>query len=213
MLIGFALALAIAYVVFFANWFKPATIKIYHVTRPSGYAMQTRRDVPAPPITFGLEGDYKLKEIKVVPLAEWQTNHDALPVWHLVADSDPAPVKTFVYGQHHPRHETRRARGATAAASARRGLPPVRHRRKSPGLARFQNWRQRARSKINLPLCLDPRPRQMTGGPIAFFDFPEGRDFRLAAFFRYRTTRVERAARRRMNRRRHVAGQNNALPF
>jgi len=99
-LIGFALALAITYVVFFANWFKPATIKIYHVTRPSGYAMQTRRDVPAPPITFGFEGGYKLTEIKVVPLAEWQTNHDALPVWHLVADSDPAPVKTIVYGQH-----------------------------------------------------------------------------------------------------------------
>ena len=100
MLIGIALALAIVYAIFFAHWFKPATIKIYHVTRPSGYAMQTRRDVPAPPITFGLEGDYKLTEIKAVCLAEWQTNHDAQPVWHLVADTDPAPVTTFVYGQH-----------------------------------------------------------------------------------------------------------------
>jgi hypothetical protein len=99
-LIGLALALAITYTVFFAHWFKPRTIKIYHVTRPTGYAMQTRRDVPPPPITFGLEGACKPSEIEVVPLAEWQTNHDVLPVWHLVADSDPGPVQTFVYGQH-----------------------------------------------------------------------------------------------------------------
>ena len=98
-LIGFAFALAIIYAVFFANWFKPATIKIYHVTRPSGYAMQTRREVPAPPITFNLQGDYKLTEIKVVSLAAWQANQITLPVWHLVADSDPDPVESFVYGQ------------------------------------------------------------------------------------------------------------------
>lgn len=98
-LIGFALALAIAYGVFFAHWFKPRTIKIYHVTRPTGYAMQTRRDLSPPPITFGLEDACQLSEIKAVPLAEWQTNHAVQPVWHLVADSDPAPVKTFVYGQ------------------------------------------------------------------------------------------------------------------
>jgi heat shock protein HspQ len=100
MLIGFALALAVLYAAFFAHWLKPGTIAIYHVTRPSGYAMQTRREVPAPPITFGLERDYELTEIKAVSLAEWQTNHNVLPVWHLVADADPAPVKTFVYGQH-----------------------------------------------------------------------------------------------------------------
>jgi hypothetical protein len=98
-LIGFALALAITYAVFFANWFKPGTIKIYHVTRPTGSAMQTRHVAPAPPLTFGLEGDYKLTEIKAVPLAEWQTNQNVLPVWHLVSDSNSVPVKSFVYGQ------------------------------------------------------------------------------------------------------------------
>ena len=97
--IGFALALVIAYAAFFANWFKSGTIKIYHVTRPTGFALQTRRGGPAPPLTFGLEGDYKLTEIKAVLLAEWQTNHDVPPVWHLVMDSDPEPVKFFVYGQ------------------------------------------------------------------------------------------------------------------
>jgi hypothetical protein len=99
MLIGFALALAITYVIFFTNRFKPATIIIYHLTRPTGYAMQTRRSGPAPPITFGLEGTHILTEIKAVPLTEWQTNHNVPPVWHLVADSNPEAVQSFVYGQ------------------------------------------------------------------------------------------------------------------
>jgi hypothetical protein len=99
MLIGLALALAIVYAVFFANWFKPETIKIYHLTRPSGYAMQTRRDAPAPPITFGLEGEHKLTEIQAVPLAAWQADQGTLPVWHLVSDSNSVPVQSFVYGQ------------------------------------------------------------------------------------------------------------------
>src|ERR1700690_3396223 len=97
MLIGFALALAISYAVFFAPWFKPGTINIFHVTRPSGYAMQTRRNGPAPPITFNLQGVYKLTEIKVVSLAAWQTNQNTLPVWHLDADSGSEPVQSFVY--------------------------------------------------------------------------------------------------------------------
>lgn len=100
MLVGFALALAITYAIFFTNRFKPTTIKIYHLTRPPGYAMQTRRNGPPPPITFGLEGPRLLTEIKVVPLAEWQTKHDVLPVWHLVSDSNPEAVQSFVYGQH-----------------------------------------------------------------------------------------------------------------
>jgi hypothetical protein len=99
MLIGLALTLAVVYAVFFAHWVKPGTINIYHVTRPSGYAMQTRRNGPAPPITFNLQGDYNLTEIKAVSLAAWQANPNAQPVWHLVADSGTGPVNTFIYGQ------------------------------------------------------------------------------------------------------------------
>jgi hypothetical protein len=100
MLVGLALALAVAYAVFFMNWFKPATIRIYHLTRPTGYAMRTGRDVPVPPMTFGLEGSYRLTEIKAVVLAEWQTNRHALPAWDLVSDSNSVPVNFFTYGQH-----------------------------------------------------------------------------------------------------------------
>ena len=96
---GFALALAILYAVYFTNWFKLEPIRIFHLTRPTNFAMRTRRDASAPPITFGLEGSYKLTEIKAVPLAEWQTNQNARPVWHLVSDSNSVPVKFFVYGQ------------------------------------------------------------------------------------------------------------------
>jgi hypothetical protein len=99
MLIGLMLALAIAYAVFFTNWFRPRTIKIYHLTRPRGYALRTRRNVPTPPITFGLESVYRLTEIEAVPLAAWETNHDVLPIWHLISDSNSVPVKSFVYGQ------------------------------------------------------------------------------------------------------------------
>ncbi len=99
MLVGLLFALAIAYAVFFMNWFKPAIIKIYHLTRPVGYAMRARRDDPAPPLTFGLEGSYQLTEVKVVVLAEWQTNRHVLPVWDLVSDSNSVPVKFFAYGQ------------------------------------------------------------------------------------------------------------------
>ena len=99
MLIGLALTLAVVYAVFFAHWFKPGTINIYHVTRPSGYAMQTRRNGPAPLITFNLQGDYNLTEIKAVPLAAWQANPNAQPVWHLVSDSASVPVESFIYGE------------------------------------------------------------------------------------------------------------------
>jgi hypothetical protein len=84
---------------------------IYHTFRPRGYAMQTRRNVPAT-LSFGLGGRFQLTEIEVVPLTEWQTNHSVAPVWHLVSDSNSVPVNVFSYGQ--------RIRGMqTAVAGAR----------------------------------------------------------------------------------------------
>jgi hypothetical protein len=29
----------------------------------------------------------------------WQTNQNVMPVWHLIFNSNSAPVKIFVYGQ------------------------------------------------------------------------------------------------------------------
>ena len=50
-------------------------------------------------VAFGLDRDYGLTEIKVVPLVEWQTDHSVLPLWHLVSDSKSEPIKFFLYGQ------------------------------------------------------------------------------------------------------------------
>lgn len=84
---------------------------IYHTFRPRGSAMQARRNVPAT-LSFGLGGRFQLTEIKVVPLAAWQTNHSVAPVWHLISSSNSVPVNVFSYGQ--------RIRGMqTAVAGAR----------------------------------------------------------------------------------------------
>jgi hypothetical protein len=94
--------LAGVYVFYFTDWFKP---KIIHISSTSR-AMRSRfRNAPAGntapvPVIFSLEPQSKLTEIKVVPLAVWQTNQAVLPVWHLVASSNSMPVKMFVYGQH-----------------------------------------------------------------------------------------------------------------
>ena len=50
-------------------------------------------------VAFGLDRDYRLTEVKIVPLAEWQTNQSALPLWHLVSDPRSAPTRFFSYGQ------------------------------------------------------------------------------------------------------------------
>src|SRR5487761_1994206 len=95
------IALAGVYVFYFTDWFKPKIIHISHTSR----ALRSRFGNPAAakaemiPITFAVEPQCQLTEITVVPLAAWQTNQNTLPLWHLVASSNAAPIKIFVYGQ------------------------------------------------------------------------------------------------------------------
>jgi hypothetical protein len=97
LLIAFALALGVVYVRYFTGWFRPQPIQIAHTSRN----LRARNLPPgaAPPLTFGLNRQCQLTEIKVVPLAAGQTNQDRLPVWHLISDSNSVPVKVFSYGQ------------------------------------------------------------------------------------------------------------------
>lgn len=100
MLVVLAAVLAIVYAVYFTDWFAPKTFKIFHTNRnfrPQRPG-QIRNGI-LPSLQFGLNRALRLTEIKVVPLAEWQTNQHALPLWHLVTDSNSVPVKSFVYGQ------------------------------------------------------------------------------------------------------------------
>lgn len=95
------LVLAGVYVFYFTDWFKPKIIQITHTSRAFGRQARARArvDPASVPITFGLEPPCRITEIKVVPLAAWQTNQDILPVWHLVYSSNAPPVKMFFYGQ------------------------------------------------------------------------------------------------------------------
>lgn len=96
LLIALAVALASVYVIYFTDWFKPKTMRIFYTTRNLG--SRRPRAGGEPNLIFDLNRPFRLTEIKVIPLAEWQTNRHALPLWHLVSDSNSIPVKLFHYG-------------------------------------------------------------------------------------------------------------------
>jgi hypothetical protein len=100
LLVSVAVALAAAYVVWFTDWFRPQTLGIYHTSRylRRNFRRPQRGDV-LPTLIFGVSRPVHLTDLKVVPLAAFETNKDVLPVWHLVSDSNSVPVKTFFYGQ------------------------------------------------------------------------------------------------------------------
>ncbi|MGH7975907.1 MAG: hypothetical protein ACREDS_06630 [Limisphaerales bacterium] len=95
------LALAGIYAFYFTDWFKPKIIQISHTSRVIRRRFRfNEKDTAATlPVIFGFDHRYKLTEIKVVPLTAWQTNKNALPIWHLVSNSGSAPVENFIYGQ------------------------------------------------------------------------------------------------------------------
>jgi hypothetical protein len=95
------IALAGVYIFYFTDWFKPKIIHISHTSRAIRVRFRNNNAAsPATvPITFGLEPQCQPTEIKVVPLAAWQTNQNVMPVWHLIADTNSMPIKIFVYGQ------------------------------------------------------------------------------------------------------------------
>lgn len=101
LLLAALVALAGVYVFYFTDWFKPKTIHISHTSRAPGPRLAGRvaANREMVPLTFGVEPQCKLTEIVVVPLAAWETNRSILPLWHLVASSNAAPIKMFVYGQ------------------------------------------------------------------------------------------------------------------
>jgi hypothetical protein len=91
------LVLVVCYAYFFTDWFKPRTIKIFYTTRQLEH-YRSRHDLPY--ILFVMEGRYRLTELKVVPLADFQSNSMTPPLWHLVSPSNSIPIKVFEYGQH-----------------------------------------------------------------------------------------------------------------
>ena len=95
----------IAYAYYFTDWFASENIQIVHTIRPFTASKRKRPTDPAPPanaVSFALDRKCKLTEIKVVPVAELETNKYAHAIWHLVSESNSVPVKGLVYGMNVP---------------------------------------------------------------------------------------------------------------
>jgi hypothetical protein len=102
-LIFTALVLAGVYIFYFTDWFTP---KVIHIISTNQRVTRIRRarnpnaDSTTVPIIFKLGRPYKLTELKVVALDEWQANKNCLPLWHLIADTNSVPIdRPFIYGQ------------------------------------------------------------------------------------------------------------------
>jgi hypothetical protein len=107
LLISVALVLAGVYVFYFTDWFTP---KVIHIASHNARVARTNRanatanaNSTADLVTFKFGRPCKPTDLKVVALDEWQTNKNCLPLWHLVADTNSAPItKPFNYGQKIP---------------------------------------------------------------------------------------------------------------
>jgi hypothetical protein len=103
-LVKLAIVLGVIYAVFYTNVFRSKPIHIEHTVRSLREAWNsngrrvdaTGRDPNG--VTFSLNQDCRLKSVKVVPLAEWQTNRNAAPVWELISPAGSPPVNSFGYG-------------------------------------------------------------------------------------------------------------------
>jgi hypothetical protein len=76
------------------DWFAGNDIQIFHRSRPERHA----QEASVAPVLFGFSHKVKLNSLKVVAVNDLETNKYPLPLWHLVSESNSAPVKAFYYG-------------------------------------------------------------------------------------------------------------------
>ena len=100
MLLACAVVLGIVYVIFFTDLFRKEHMQIIVKLTPGrASAIPRPRDsTPVYPVAFRLNKRYRLTSVKVVNTAEHATNKHALPLWHMVSDSNSVPQLTLVYG-------------------------------------------------------------------------------------------------------------------
>lgn len=87
--------LGAVYAVYFSGWFTRAPVAVS--ARPR-LERQSGQKKPRVSVSFSFDTSCRLTEVKVVPLAELETNKYARAVWHLVADESSPAVKGIVYG-------------------------------------------------------------------------------------------------------------------
>jgi hypothetical protein len=88
-----------------AQFFKPGKIPVYcevhppRISRSNNNDPRTAQNPRTFDVAFGLDQRYELTSVKVVALDEWTTNKQAQPLWHLVSETNSAPVRAIIYGQ------------------------------------------------------------------------------------------------------------------
>jgi hypothetical protein len=93
--ISLLVILAGVYVYYFTDWLVRPTIQIIPQSRPNKKS-SLNPDVYL--TSFMLDGSYKLTSIRVYKASEIKTNKYASPIWHMVSESNSAPVKVVHYG-------------------------------------------------------------------------------------------------------------------
>ncbi|MGA2246029.1 MAG: hypothetical protein ABSH48_13600 [Verrucomicrobiota bacterium] len=96
LLIFLALGLGVVYVIWFSDWLRSTPLRISHTTR--NLERFEARGNALPGLRFRCNPPIRFTELKVVPLAVYETNKDVPAVWHLVSDSRSEPVDEFSYG-------------------------------------------------------------------------------------------------------------------
>jgi len=90
------------YIVAFTHWGERTGMQISHGTdtKPAGVIRPRAAgvNVTTANVRFNLNQAYRLTEVKVVRLADWQTNQYTLPVWHLISETNSVPTRRFYYG-------------------------------------------------------------------------------------------------------------------
>jgi hypothetical protein len=98
MLAALAVVLAVVYVIYFTDWFRPKTVTIFSAYRDLG-VRAAREQGALSALRFSSNRELRLTEIKVVSCADLATNKNAFALWHLISESNSVPIKWFFYGQ------------------------------------------------------------------------------------------------------------------
>lgn len=101
-LLAVFILLTAVYICAFTHWGRSPVIQISHAAyqQPKGAigAQVKAANVNTAIMRFNLGHPYRLTEVKVVRLSDWQTNKFTLPLWLLISDSNSVPIKGFYYG-------------------------------------------------------------------------------------------------------------------
>jgi len=82
------------------DWFASEPIQISHRLSPwlQNKRPGARANDLGVPVTFSLNGYYKLTSVRVVEAEKIATNKFAVPIWRIISDSNSVPISSFNYG-------------------------------------------------------------------------------------------------------------------